>query len=97
MREIPKEILDRCTFKVNPSDNTKKLHKIKPMTDCPCGVQLESIRYVRIRKTVEPRPHYREYCATCKLTSMLGKNDWKPAAELNQEIRSKNTALKQKD
>jgi hypothetical protein len=96
MRDIPKQILDRCTFK-KQVDGTEQIHKIKPIADCVCGRVLESTRYVRIRRTVEPHPHYREYCITCKLVSVLDHNDWKSANELNAEMRSKNTSLTEKD
>ncbi len=96
MREIPKEILDRCTFKSIRDDPIEKIHNIVPLEPCACGVELMDVRRVRIQQTKEPQPHWREYCSTCKLVSVLDANDWKPASVLNAEMRSKNSVYKQK-
>ncbi len=91
MREIPKEILDRCTFKpTGHGDPIEKIHKIVPVDPCPCGATLDDIRLVRIQKNCEPHPHWREYCHTCKLVSILDANVWQPAQVLNAEMRQKN-------
>ena len=86
---IPKDILDRCTFKVD-KDNNESISAIKPLEDCPCGRVLDDVRRVRLAKTKEPQPHWREYCSTCKLVSVRGANDWKLARDLNAEMRTKN-------
>jgi hypothetical protein len=84
---IPKDILDRCTFKVD-KDNNESISAIKPLEDCPCGRVLDNTRRVRLAKTKEPHPHYREYCHTCKLVSILYHNTWMPARELNNKLRT---------
>ena len=84
---IPKDILDRCTFKVD-KDNNETISAIKPLEPCPCGRVLEDVRRVRLAKTKEPIPHYREYCITCKLVSVLDHNTWMPARELNNKLRT---------
>jgi hypothetical protein len=87
--DIPKEILDRCTFKDlgSKGDPIKKIHKIVPEDPCPCGKVLDNIRRVRITQTKEPHPHWREYCHTCKLVSFRGENVWYTARELNDLMR----------
>jgi hypothetical protein len=87
MREIPKEILDRCEFKSTKQDSTLYLTRIKPLEPCPCGKELDDTRRVRLARTVEPIPHWREYCQTCKLVSIMGENSWMRAAELNAIMR----------
>jgi len=87
MRDIPKDILDRCTFTVDRKDNTTKITNITPLDPCPCGRVLDGVRRVRLAKTREPRPHYREYCHTCKLVSILDHNKWQSAYELNAKLR----------
>jgi hypothetical protein len=86
---MPKEIADRCTFKTTPQDFTPRIHKIAPLQPCECGKELENTRLVRLQKNSEPQPHWREYCYTCKLVSVLNANDWKTAHELNAEMRLK--------
>ena len=98
MRDIPKEILDRCTFKRFAKDDPiEKIHTIVPIAPCPCGRILDDVRRVRLNKTKEPYPHWREYCITCKLVSIGGENDWKPARDLNVEMRSKKPPFDEKD
>ena len=87
MREIPKEILDRCEFKNSKQDSTLYLVKIKPEHPCECGLELDDIRRTRIQKTLEPAEHWREYCYTCKRVSILNQNDWHTAKELNAKMR----------
>lgn len=84
---IPKHILDRCEFSTRKNDSTEYLVKIKPEHPCECGVELDNTRRTRIQRTVEPVPHWREYCYTCKLVSILGANSWMRAAELNAIMR----------
>jgi hypothetical protein len=84
---IPKDILDRCTFKVD-KDNNESISAIKPLEDCPCGRVLDDVRRVRLAKTKEPHPHYREYCITCKLVSILDHNTWMSAKVLNDKMRT---------
>ena len=86
--KIPKEILDRCEFRSTAQDSTEYLVRITPLEDCPCGRELDNTRRVRLAKTKEPRPHWREYCITCKLVSVLNHNDWKTANALNAELRT---------
>jgi hypothetical protein len=83
---IPKDILDRCTFKVD-KDSTEYLVRIKPIDPCPCGKLLDDTRRVRLARTVEPIPHWREYCSTCKLVSIYNENTWMPAKDLNAIMR----------
>ena len=91
MSDIPKHIADRCQFKpVCKGDPIEKIHDIQPVEPCPCGAVLSGMRVVRIGLTIYPERHWREYCNTCKLTSKLGENDWKPAQKLNQEMRAQN-------
>jgi hypothetical protein len=85
---IPKDILDRCEFRSTAQDSTEYLVRIKPLEDCPCGRELDNTRRVRLAKTVEPRPHWREYCITCKLVSVLDHNTWMPAKVLNDKLRT---------
>ena len=85
---IPKEILDRCEFKSSKQDSTEYLVRIKPIAPCECGKELEDTRRVRLAKTVEPRPHWREYCITCKLVSIYNENTWMKPVELNAIMRS---------
>ncbi len=89
MREIPKEILDRCTFKDLGArgDPLKKISNITPIDPCPCGKTLDETRRVRICYTKEPHPHWREYCHICKMVSLYGKNSWVSAFELNTIMR----------
>ena len=87
MRDIPKQILDRCEFRSTAQDSTEYLVRIKPIDPCPCGRLLDDIRRVRLAKTKEPRPHWREYCTTCRLVSIAGANDWMLAKELNAQMR----------
>jgi hypothetical protein len=84
---IPKQILDRCEFRTTKQDSTEYLVKIKPEKPCECGQELDDTRRTRIQRTVEPVPHWREYCYTCKLVSILGENSWMRAAELNAIMR----------
>lgn len=87
MREIPKEILDRCEFKNTKQDSTLYLTRIKPIAPCPCGQELDDTRRVRLAKTKEPVPHWREYCQTCRRVSIRGENNWMPPRELNAIMR----------
>ena len=88
MRDIPKHIRDRCTFQsIAKGDPIEKIKSIKPVDPCPCGRELEDVRRVRLAKTVEPIPHWREYCNTCKLVSIAGENNWYPAKDLNCIMR----------
>ena len=85
---IPKEISDRCTFTNTQYDeHNHRITAIKPIDPCPCGKELDDIRRVRLAKTKEPQPHWREYCMTCKLVSLADANDWKTSHELNAEMR----------
>ena len=96
MSDIPKHIADRCQFKpLCKGDPIEKISNIQPIAPCACGRELTATRIVRIGITVYPETHWREYCNTCKLTSILGENDWKPAAELNREMRLQNPTKKQ--
>ena len=84
---IPKEILDRCEFRSTAQDSTEYLVRIKPIDPCPCGKELDDIRRVRLARTQEPQPHWREYCTTCRLVSIWNANDWMLAKELNAQMR----------
>ena len=84
---IPKEILDRCEFKSSKQDSTEYLVRIKPVAPCECGKELDDTRRVRLAKTAEPIPHWREYCSTCKLVSIWGENNWMSAKDLNAIMR----------
>jgi hypothetical protein len=85
--QIPKEILDRCEFRSTKADSTEYLVRIKPIAPCECGAELDDTRRTRIQRTVEPKPHWREYCYTCKLVSVLGEGNWQSAKELNAKMR----------
>ena len=87
MRDIPKDILDRCEFVVGIHDPTPYIKSIRPVDPCPCGEELKDIRRVRLAKTSEPVPHWREYCSTCKLVSIRGENNWMTAKDLNAIMR----------
>lgn len=86
-QQLPKHILDRCEFSTRKNDSTEYLVRIKPEEPCECGAELDDIRRTRIQKNVEPVPHWREYCYTCKLVSVLGAGDWQTASELNAKMR----------
>ena len=93
MREIPKEILDRCTFgSTIKGDPIEKIKNIVPLNPCPCGKVLDDTRRVRIHKVREPKPHWREYCYTCKMVSFRDQNTWYTAQDLNMLIRSQNSS-----
>ena len=85
---IPKEISDRCTFTVTQYDeHNHRITAIKPIAPCECGKELDDIRRVRLARTKEPQPHWREYCTTCRLVSIAGANDWMLARDLNAHMR----------
>lgn len=85
---IPTEISDRCTFTNTQYDqHNTRITAIKPIDPCPCGRKLEDIRRVRLQKMSEPKPHWREYCYTCRLVSLRDKNTWYSATDLNAIIR----------
>jgi hypothetical protein len=50
-------------------------------------LELDEVRRVRIQRNQEPKPHYREYCHSCKLVSPAGENDWQLAKDLNAKMR----------
>ena len=95
---IPTEISNRCTFVNTQYDqHNHRITAIKPIEPCPCGRELNDIRRVRLARTAEPQPHWREYCTTCRLVSIAGANDWMLAKELNIQMRSKNNEKIKKD
>lgn len=91
MKEIPKEIFDRLEFENATTHNDNhnlRITKVRAIAPCEsCGRQLDETRYVRIQKNEQPRPHWREYCYTCKLVSPLGEHDWQATQELNAKMR----------
>jgi len=95
MRDIPKDIRDRCVFQsIAKDDPIEKIKAIKPIEPCPCGQELTDTRRVRLARTVEPIPHWREYCQTCRLVSIAGENSWHKAKDLNCIMRKADFAQK---
>ena len=93
MKQIPKEILERLEFE-KPSaynlDHCLSVISVKAVDPCDsCGLELDEVRRVKIQRNQEPRPHWREYCYTCKLVSPLGEDDWQPTQQLNAKMRQK--------
>ena len=88
MRDIPKDILERCEFTTGIHDPTPYIKRIQPLDPCPCGKTLDDIRRVRLQKNSDPVPHWREYCYTCKLVSIYNENTWMKPVELNAIMRS---------
>jgi hypothetical protein len=89
MRELlPKDIEERITWDQRKDDSTfDRVKSIRPVEPCECGKTLDEIRRVRLARTVEPIPHWREYCSTCKLVSIWRENNWMSAKDLNAIMR----------
>lgn len=85
--QIPKDILERITFKKTKLDPTEYVKQIVPLEPCPCGKILNEIRRCRVTKCVEPQVHWREFCYVCKKVSIMNENDWHNAHDLNAKLR----------
>ena len=89
MRDIPKDILNRCTFQKRGrhDDVNQRIVAIIPEHDCECGEPLINTRTTRIAKNKDPVPHWRELCMTCHRVRLCGTESWYGVAELNAKIR----------
>jgi hypothetical protein len=83
---IPKSIADRCEFETRDSITT--VTKIRPAGACECGEFTESVRVVKIHWPVDPYPHTRHYCYSCKRTSKDGCVWYAVARDLNDQMRA---------
>ena len=91
MKQIPKEILSRLVFETPNKHNDHlnlRIKKVCATAPCEsCGMELDAERRVRLQRNQEPKPHWREYCYSCKLVSHGGTNDWQQTQELNAKMR----------
>lgn len=91
MTDIPKEILDRLEFEtpnIHNDHHNPRITKVQAIAPCEsCGLEIDEVRRVRIQRNQEPKPHWREYCYTCKLVSPAGEDDWQPTQQLNFKMR----------
>ena len=87
MHSIPKHLQHRITIRTTKHDPVGRITEIVPLEPCECGEPLSDTRITRIARVYTPETHLRELCQTCHRVSILGKNDWKTALELNKEMR----------
>ena len=91
MKPIPEQILERLEFERATTQNLGvclSVKSVKAIAPCEaCGVELDAVRRVRIQRNSEPKPHWREYCYTCKLVTVAGEGDWQEPQQLNAKMR----------
>ena len=87
--EIPKHIQERLTFSEGKNDHrlNARVVTVKPVDPCEaCGIELEDTRRTKIALCSQPIEHWREYCYTCKMVSVLRENNFQGVAELNRHL-----------